>query len=480
MSIPYYPINDFGPLMKGLVIGGLGIFHVFLAQFAIGGGFLMCHFQRLSNRRECTPADAFLLSYFKFLILVSFVLGALTGVGMWLTSIQISPRTIGLMVEEFHWIWAIEWTFFALEVVAGYSYYRYRDQLDDRTKLTLLVLYTGAAWMSLFWINGILSWQLTPGAWSESRDVWDGFFNPSFLPSLLFRTIASLAIGALVAMVVVNSSEYISRSDRAELIRRIAWFLVPMLAMPLLGAWYFAVMPPDSRSWVLGGSVALTLFLNLAVGCSVLIGAYACFGILWRGLTVNGATAVLLCVLAFGATAGGEFVREGARKPYTVRDTLYSTSMTPEELAVLRVKGSITDDPYPLRGADTLPTEQLAIGAKVFRVQCAICHTLDGVNGAVHLSEGWTLEQKRLNIAQLQRTKGFMPPFAGTAEEVEALVQYLTWLGAEHPAQWPDSRKDPEHAATIAEIDRYLATAGPVGPAAISPAHRPPRLREGS
>jgi hypothetical protein len=32
-----YPNNDFGPAMKGLVIGGLGIFHVFLAQFAIGG-----------------------------------------------------------------------------------------------------------------------------------------------------------------------------------------------------------------------------------------------------------------------------------------------------------------------------------------------------------------------------------------------------------------------------------------------------------
>ena len=36
-----YPVNDYGPVMKGLVIGGLGIFHVFVAQFAIGGGFLM-------------------------------------------------------------------------------------------------------------------------------------------------------------------------------------------------------------------------------------------------------------------------------------------------------------------------------------------------------------------------------------------------------------------------------------------------------
>ena len=36
---------DLGPLMKGMVIGGLGIFHVFLAQFAIGGGMLLCYLQ---------------------------------------------------------------------------------------------------------------------------------------------------------------------------------------------------------------------------------------------------------------------------------------------------------------------------------------------------------------------------------------------------------------------------------------------------
>lgn len=167
-----YPINDFGPLMKGLAIGGLGIFHVFLAQFAIGGGFLMSYLQWLDMRNKSTVARAFLDSYFKFLVLVSFVMGAVTGVAMWFTSIQVSPRTIGLMVSSFHWVWATEWTFFSLEVVSGYAFYRYGKHLKDRARLTLLILYTVAAWFSLFWINGILSWQLIPmvlmpflGAW---------------------------------------------------------------------------------------------------------------------------------------------------------------------------------------------------------------------------------------------------------------------------------------------------------------------------
>ena len=40
-DLVFYPPRDFGPLMKGLVIGGMGIVHVFLAQFAIGGGILI-------------------------------------------------------------------------------------------------------------------------------------------------------------------------------------------------------------------------------------------------------------------------------------------------------------------------------------------------------------------------------------------------------------------------------------------------------
>jgi cytochrome bd-type quinol oxidase subunit 1 len=175
--------------MKGLVIGGLGIFHVFLAQFAIGGGMLMCYFEWLAQTGRSAVARQFVDGYFKVLVLISFVLGAVTGVGMWFTTIQISPRTIGLMVHEFHWIWATEWTFFCLEIVAGYCFYRYGPRLTNSARISLLGLYAFAAWFSLFWINGILSWQLTPGAWVRSGLVWDGFFNASFFPSLIFRTI---------------------------------------------------------------------------------------------------------------------------------------------------------------------------------------------------------------------------------------------------------------------------------------------------
>lgn len=449
----FFPPRDYGPLMSGAVIGGMGIFHVFLAQFAIGGGMLMTYVEWLNGKGRCRDGRLFLSGFFRILVLVSFVLGAVTGVGMWLTSIQVSAPTIGLMVRTFHWIWAVEWTFFALEVISGYVFYRYGDYLPRQRRLQLLVLYSSAAWFSLFWINGILAWQLTPGRWVETKDIWLGFFNPSFWPSLLFRTIACMATAALAAAVVINTMK-IPRQRRQELLHVTARFLAPMVAMPLLAVWYLYVLPEDSRSWVLGGSTVITMLFGVGAASCALVAIYAIVVLRFRNLYVNGATALLLLALAFGATAGGEFVREGARKPFTVRRVLYSNAVTPASVAYLREHGSVAKDPYPL--PRQYPSAQLELGARVYRHQCFVCHTLEGMNGLVHLTNTWSVDQRRLNIAKLQQTKAFMPPFAGSPAELEALVQLLGWYAAGEPSSWNTS----EDAVVLATIKRYLDEAG--------------------
>ena len=438
----FYPVQDYGPLMKGLVIGGLGILHVFLAQFAIGAGMVLCFLQWRAWKGADMLARRFLDSLFTVLILISFVLGAVTGVAMWFTSIQVSPRTIGLMIDEFHWLWATEWLFFCVEVGAGYAFYRYRRRLTDPTRMLLLVAYSAAGWMSLFWINGILSWQLTPGAWIEDGSVWSGFFNPGFVPSLVYRTLASLTIAAIVAVLVVHGAsgadgQLLDREDKTRLIGRLSWFFLPMAFMPFVGLWYLRTMPEDSQQWLLGGSPTMSLFFAGSVAASTLLGLYTVIGLLLRRLYVNAATASLLLALAFVATAAGEFVREGVRKPYTVRQTLYSNSLTQEDVERMRAEGSAHLDPYPLR--EVLPNPQLETGAKVQRQLCSVCHTLDGVNGLLRLVGSWQPDQLRLNIAALQHTKTFMPPFAGTPDELEALVQYLLWARTGRPPNWPES-----------------------------------------
>ena len=455
-EFPYYPINEFGPAMKGMAIGGLGIVHVFLAQFGIGGGLLLCYYQWLAQTGREPLARTLVDGYFKFVVLVSFVLGAITGVGMWFMSIQVSARTIGAMVGEFHWIWATEWMFFCLEIVAGYSFYRYGTRLDDRHRMTLLAIYSVASWFSLFWINGILSWQLTPGRWLETGAMWDGFFNPSFFPSVIFRTITSMAIAALAAFLVINLLPEFDRAQRAALIHRAALFLAPALIMPFLGVWYFLAIPEDSRAWALGGNVPMMMFFVLAIVCSTLISGYALVGLLRYRMYVNSATSTLLLTLALLATAFAEFVREGVRKPYTIRGYLFSNSLTAHDIRHFREVGCTHDDPFPLRNPESYPNPQVARGAQVFRNLCSVCHTPNAANGLTHLTENWGETQLRLNIAQLQRTKPFMPPFAGTAKELESLVQWLQWTSAKRPADWTESH-DPD---TLQQIQAWLDEAG--------------------
>jgi cytochrome bd ubiquinol oxidase subunit I len=178
--------------------------------------------------------------------------------------------------------------------------------------------------------------------------------------------------------------------------------------------------------------------------------------LVWQHLYINGATALLLLLLAFGATAGGEFVREGSRKPYSIRSVLYSNAIRPRDVIHLREVGCTTDDPYPLRNNAAYPNDQVRLGARVFRRLCSVCHTVHGTNALTELTGAWDENQMRMNIAKLQHTKPFMPPFAGTSMELESLVQFINWSSGGRPAEWRISND----RQTLAQIAVWLEEAG--------------------
>ena len=93
-------------------------------------------------------------------------MGALTGVGIWFVIGLLNPAATEVLIHNFVWGWAIEWTFFLVEIMAA-------------SHMTIGWIYFVSAWLSLFVINGILSFMLTPGA-----------FLPAQLPRV--RTFAKL------------------------------------------------------------------------------------------------------------------------------------------------------------------------------------------------------------------------------------------------------------------------------------------------
>ena len=182
-----YPIWE--PAMGGgLLMAIVAVAHVIVSHFAIGGGLLIVVTESLAVKRGDAELRDLAQRSSLILILVSTVFGAISGVGIWVVAGLISPGAISALIHTYVWGWAIEWVFFILEIVAALVYYTTWDTISKAAHILVGWLYFVAAYLSLVIINGIITFMLTPGRWLETHAFWDGFFNPTYWPSLVLRT----------------------------------------------------------------------------------------------------------------------------------------------------------------------------------------------------------------------------------------------------------------------------------------------------
>jgi len=441
-----YPLFEVPRLGGGMLIAIVAILHVVIAHFAVGAGVYLAVTHTVALRR----GDALLLRYLRdhgqFVVLLSFVLGALTGVGIWVTIGLVSPAATSRLIHNFVWAWAIEWCFFVIEIAAGYVYYYGWGRLSPGKHVAVAWIYAIAAWLSLVVINGILTFMLTPSRWAEmvrdaaagqpfNADVgfWLGLFNQTYWPSLILRTVSSLALAAIFVAVVVNARRAYTREERQRIINFGAWFMAPLVLMVPAGVWYFAELPEMARLFVQGRAIAMTLFFAFGLVSSLAIGFYAYFGLLRARRYINLETSLLLLVFAVIATGSMEFVREGVRKPYLIYGYLYSNGIPALGDMPRRIArdGILAHTPFVRAPGQTLAdVQKLPLpeqGRLVFQAECRICHEIDGTNGIRHLVDGKSRELLLAQVKELEKW-AYMPPFHGIEKEMKALVEYLLQL----------------------------------------------------
>lgn len=419
MNYPFFTVPLIG---GGLLIGAVAVVHIFVSHFAIGGGLFLV----LAEKKTRSRGDTAFLSYLKFhslvFIMLTLVLGALTGVGIWFTIGLVHPDATSALIHIFVFGWAIEWVFFLLEIASAILYYYTWDRIGAKEHLFIGWVYFVTAFMSLVVINGILSFMLTPGRWLETRSFWDGFFNPTYLPSLLLRIFVCMNLAGLYAMLTGSLQK--DQELRKRIVRYSSKWLMPSFAgMPIAGLWYMAMVPALSRKLVFGAAPVLTLFFATSLGLSFLILLFVYLCGYRKPESLSTCFAVLLLILSFLVTGTGEWLREALRKPFIIYDYMYSNSLYKD------------DDPSAsvLERARWVKTksldEPISAGREVFRAECGICHTHHGYNGIMPLISGWEdAEFASHELAHLNRIKEFMPPFMGTREEREALASYLMHL----------------------------------------------------
>jgi len=158
-----YPVWISESLAGAQLIAIVAVLHVFISHFAIGMGLYVVLAEKIAIKSGNQDYKLFVKKSSGLILLISAILGALTGVGIWFTIALVSPVGTASLIHTFVWGWATEWIFFVLEIVAILVYYYTWGKVSDSTHQLWGWLYFIGGWMSLFIINGILTFQLTPG-----------------------------------------------------------------------------------------------------------------------------------------------------------------------------------------------------------------------------------------------------------------------------------------------------------------------------
>lgn len=362
----------------GTLMAVVAVAHVVVAHFAIGGGLVIVTAEALAARRGDQGLRELARRSSLVLILLATVFGAISGVGIWVVAGLISPGAISALIQEFVWGWAIEWTFFLVEIIAALLYYTTWGRITRRAHLAIGWVYVVSAYLSLVVINGIITFMLTPGRWLETGAFWDGFFNPTYWPSLMLRTGICAMMAAAVMLLVVQRAE---RGDRPRLARFLGWWMTVGAVLAYGGyRWWEAALPDHVASLFRGATplletLAATRSLTLwALAAALLLGGVLMVAWPRAGRTAP-AIAVAVAVVAF--FGGYERLREGVRKPFLIHGAVFSNGLRVADIEAVNRGGVTGHTGWVLVRAGERPSPE-AFGEQLFRQQCSSCHTLDG------------------------------------------------------------------------------------------------------
>lgn len=431
MNFPFWNVAIIG---SGWVIGLIAIFHVIISHFAVGGGLLMPILERQALKRGDDEWRVLLRRNMKFFLIITGVLGTVSGVGIWFSIGLAQPQGTSALIHIFVFFWAIEWVFFLIELASAAVYYYSWGRISDKLHLAVGWCYCIASIATLFFINGILSFMLTPGAewiraaWMDQapRAVISGFFNPTYWPSLFIRILAAIALASVFLLFSFSrTTPYISNRLKSIALRNVVLYFIPALLLLPIGLLWYLHMTPESQQALLKipqtGILKVGLWAIIGAG---LISATAFILVFINPIQFGRKQAWIILLLSASVVAASEYSREILRKPYIIVGYMYSNGIREADVEKFNKEGFL-DNSLWVRKND------YGVGEAMFRGQCMSCHTWNGYRSMEKLLKGKTIEnlQTVLNMLYDYEPESlmthYMPPLVGTTAERRALAAWL-------------------------------------------------------
>jgi mono/diheme cytochrome c family protein len=447
MDLPVFHL-DF--LNNRLLIAIIAVLHVVINHgMAVGGIPLVAYLERRGVKTGDEAWDALAHRILSFFFLITTTVGALTGVGIWLSASLVNPSAIGSLIRVFFWTWFTEWLVFVTEVVLILTYYltwktwtRERKRAHVKLGSTLAV----ASWITMALIVSILGFMMDPGSWRTDRTLFSGMLNPTYLPQLAFRTPLAMVMAGAFGLVALLWATERGSELRARAIRTIARWTLLWTAPCVAGGYWYAQAVPTAMKENLPVALltqALESWADTALWVLVGVGVAIALLMVWgatRPASVQRWALVVPAILSILLLGTFERVREFVRKPYAIAGYLYSNGFREEDYPLLQRDGVLTHATYTTVRQIT-PENELEAGREVFNLTCTRCHTVDGVNGIRDIldrmysnrdawgnAEPWRRDAIADYIGVMHNARPFMPPFPGSEREKRALAAWLESL----------------------------------------------------
>lgn len=447
-----FPMFHLDWLNDRFLIALIAILHVFI-NHGLAVGFIP-YITRLeqqgvmnSGPNEITNPewDALVHKMMKVGFIITTTLGAMTGVGIWLSVSVVSPSSIASLIRVFYWAWFIEWLVFVTEVVLILIYFLTWKNSNKSLKAKLRHIKFGwflsiFSWITMAIIVAILGFMMDPGNWNNHHSLMNGFTNPIYLLQLLFRTPTAMLVAGVFGYLLITVFTKKNSTIRTRAIRQSSWWILFWTPLSLAGAvFYYRVMPQamkdnmsiavgtlefaqyyDLLKWMIVGAVSTVVIIALAG--------------LWKPQKIRFGMVLIPCMMVFAFLGIFERVREFIRKPYVIGGYMYSNLLREEDYPLYKRDGILKYATYTST-AEVTETNKIEAGKNVFVLTCSRCHTTQGINSIVSVFERVYGKGKPFEEGAIAAfTKGmhngrtFMPEFPGNKKELDALAAYIKHL----------------------------------------------------
>ncbi|MFN2381547.1 MAG: cytochrome c [Guyparkeria sp.] len=442
---------------SGWVIGLIATIHVLFSHTAVGAAILFAVLAYIGMRDDRPELIDFIKKYGLFLLVFSYILGSITGPGIWYSTTVGSPRGISALIHNFVWKWATEWVFFVIEVIGVYMLVYMAGKLDRRTYMKVAVIFGLTSYTTMLAIVGILSFMMMPGMpekWAAEGGYLYGFYGPNTFAQLMIRTAFMFTMTAVVGGIVAAGLK--DEVFKRWLLRRLAILggLSAIVGISLY-PWYLGTLPSIAHL-VMENRLPDYFTPSILIVLGAMLAYFAMTFFRPKLVTASVAGFATLAILVLGLWPG-ETVRESVRKPYIAGQYLYSNQVIGHDVPGMGVKSEIPTLEkvgfthahvfWPESQKEITRENTMDVGRNLAITACSNCHSLSdtGIRPLKnYFPKQADIEGIRTYLLGALATGNtmYMPQIPLKDDEAEALAVYIASLN------------DPEAVAAYLDGDK--------------------------